>query len=256
MLKNRVMPCLLLKDGGLVKSVRFKDYTYVGDPINAVRIYNDMEVDELIFLDIRATLGSAEPPYRLIEELAGECFMPLAYGGGVRNVEQMRRLFSLGVEKVALNAACLEVPGLIEEAAALFGRQAVIASIDVRKNLFGAYEVVTRNARKRTGEKPVDYAKAVAARGAGEILLTSVDRDGTWQGYDIALTKSVAEAVDVPVIASGGAGSLADIGAVVSEGKASAAAIGSMAVFQAKGLGVLIKFPKRAELEKILARDR
>lgn len=252
MLKKRVMPCLLLRDGSLVKSVRFKDFAYVGDPINAVRIYNDMEVDELIFLDIKATAGNAEPPYKLIEELAGECFMPLAYGGGVRTVEQMRRLFSLGVEKVALNAAAHEVPGLIEEAAAQFGRQAIIVSIDVRKNLFGSYEVVTRNARKRTGASPVAFAKAVAARGAGEILLTSVDRDGTWQGYDLELTRSVADSVDVPVIASGGAGSLADIGAVVSDGHASAAAIGSMAVFQAKGLGVLIKFPGESQLRSVL----
>lgn len=245
------MPCLLLKDGGLVKSVRFKDYTYVGDPINAVRIYNDMEVDELIFLDIRATVEESEPPYKLIEELAGECFMPLAYGGGVRSVEQMRRLFSLGVEKVALNAAAHEVPGLIDEAAALFGRQAVIASIDVKKSFFGSYEVVTRSGRKRPGVRPVDFAVQVAARGAGEILLTSVDRDGTWQGYDLELTRSVADAVDIPVIASGGAGSLDDIGSVVRNGHASAAAIGSMAVFQSKGLGVLIKFPQRAELERL-----
>lgn len=252
MLKARVIPCLLLRDGGLVKTVKFKSYSYIGDPINAVRIYNDMEVDELVFLDIRATVNGAEPSYKLLEELAGECFMPLAYGGGVRNVEQVRRILSLGVEKVVINSAIHEVPGLIEEAAALFGRQAVVASIDVRLNLLGAYEVVVRGGKRRIGLKPVECAKAVVARGAGEIMLTSIDREGTWQGYDLELTKSVTDAVEVPVIANGGAGSLADIGEAISIGRASAAAIGSMAVFQAKGLGVLIKFPKREDLEKVL----
>lgn len=252
MLKTRVMPCLLLRNEGLVKTVRFKEFSYVGDPINAVRIYNDMEVDELIFLDIRATADGAEPPFKLIEELAGECFMPLAYGGGVRTVEQMRRLFSIGVEKVAVNTAAYENPALLTEAADLFGCQAVIASIDVKRNLFGTYEVVVRGGKKRTGLDPVGYAKDLVARGAGEILLTSVDRDGTWSGFDVDLTKRVTDAVDVPVIACGGAGSVADIGNVVKNGHASAAALGSMVVFQAKGLGVLIKFPKYEDLERVL----
>ncbi len=252
MLKARVIPCLLLRNEGLVKTVKFKDFTYVGDPINAVRIYNDMEVDELIFLDIRASIDGNEPPYKLIEELAGECFMPLAYGGGVRTTGQMKRLFSIGVEKVAVNAAAHENPGLITEAAALFGCQAVIASIDVRKNLFGRYEVVTHGGRKRTKLDPLSYARELEARGAGEILLTSVDRDGTWLGYDVELTRMIADAVSVPVIACGGAGSLDDIGDVIKDGHASAAAIGSMAVFQAKGLGVLIKFPRQEELAGVL----
>lgn len=252
MLKARVMPCLLLRNEGLVKTVKFKDFTYVGDPINAVRIYNDMEVDELVFLDILASAEGREPPYKLIEEIAGECFMPLSYGGGVRSVDEMRRLFSIGVEKVLLNTAAYENPDLVAEGAALFGCQAIVASIDAKRGLFGKYEAVVRDGRARTGLDPVEYAKEMERRGAGEILITSIDRDGTWEGYDLDLTRRVADAVSVPVIASGGAGSVEDIGKVVKEGHASAAAIGSMAVFQAKGLGVLIKFPKQADLARVI----
>jgi len=252
MLKARVMPCLLLREDGLVKTVKFKDFTYVGDPINAVRIYNDMEVDELIFVDILASQRGSDPPFHLIEEIAGECFMPLSYGGGVKTVEQMRRLFSIGVEKVAINTAAYENPRLFGEAAALFGNQAIIASIDVRKSLLGRYEVVIGDGKRRTGVDPVEYARKVESLGAGEILLTSIDRDGTWEGFDIELIRKVADSVSIPVIASGGAGTVDDIGTAVKEGHASAAALGSMVVFQAKGMGVLIKFPKQSELSRVL----
>ena len=252
MLKARVIPCLLLRDGGLIKTIRFKNYNYIGDPINAVRIFNDMEVDELAFLDIRATQEKREPPYQLIEELAGECFMPLAYGGGIKNTEQMKRLFSIGVEKIIVNSALFNNPALLSEAAALFGCQAVVASIDVKKNLFGTYQVMKYAGKKNTRLDPVMHAKACATAGAGEILLTSIDRDGTWQGYDLKLVHSITQAVDVPVIASGGAGSLEDIGKVIKEAGASAAALGSMVVFQAKGLGVLIKYPKPEQLKTVL----
>jgi imidazole glycerol-phosphate synthase subunit HisF len=251
-LKARVMPCLLLRNDGLVKTVRFKDFSYVGDPINAVRIYNDMEVDELVFLDILATSEGRDPPFKLIAEIAGECFMPLAYGGGVRTVDHMRRLFSSGVEKVILNTAAYDNPGLIGEAASLFGSQAVVVSIDAKRGLFGKYEAVVSDGRRRTGLDPVEYARRVEAAGAGEILITSIDRDGTWEGYDLELTRRVADAVSIPVIASGGAGSVDDIGKAVKEAHASAAALGSMVVFQAKGLGVLIKFPKQADLARVL----
>jgi cyclase len=252
MLKPRVMPCLLLRNEGLVKTVRFKDFSYVGDPINAVRIYNDMEVDELVFLDILASENSAEPNYKLIEEIAGECFMPLSYGGGIRNVDQMRRLYSIGVEKVIVNTSAFEIPSLLQEASGLFGRQAVIASIDVRRSMFGKYEVCVSDGKKKTGRSPVEYAREMENLGAGEILLTSMDRDGTWEGFDVELTKAVADAVSVPVIAAGGAGTLDHIVDVIKVGHASAAAIGSMAVFQAKGLGVLIKFPKLEDISRAL----
>lgn len=255
MLKARVIPCLLLRNDGLVKTVKFRDFTYVGDPINAVRIYNDMEVDELVFLDIRASLEDKEPPYQLIEELAGECFMPLAYGGGIRNTEQMKRLFSIGIEKVIINSAVFDNPGLIGEAAALFGAQAVVVSIDVKRNLFGRYEVMRASGKKRTGLDPVKHAQSCVAAGAGEILLTSIDKDGTWEGYDLDLVKMVTAAVSVPVVASGGAGSLDDIARVIKSAGASAAALGSMVVFQGKGLGVLIKYPSRQKIERILDFD-
>lgn len=252
MLKARVMPCLLLRGEGLVKTVKFKEFTYVGDPINAVRIYNDMEVDELVFLDITATTDTREPNFKLIEEIAGECFMPLAYGGGVRNVEQMHRLFSIGVEKVIVNTAAFENPGLVTEAASLFGRQAVVVSIDAKRSFLGKYEVVVADGKRRTGVDPVEYARRAEVVGAGEILLTAIDRDGTWDGYDVELTREISDAVNIPVIASGGAGSINDIGRVVKEGHSSAAAIGSMAVFQGKGLGVLIKFPRQSDLASVL----
>ena len=252
MLKTRVMPCLLLRNEGLVKTVKFKDFTYVGDPINAVRIYNDMEVDELVFLDILATSTGCEPNFRIIEEIAGECFMPLTYGGGIQTIDHMKRLFSIGIEKVAVNTRAFEHPELLKEAAALFGSQAIIASIDVRKTIFGKYEVMVAGGARRTGLDPVEYALRMEGFGAGEILLTSMDRDGTWEGYDVGLTRRVSDSVGIPVIASGGAGNIGDIVGVVKDGHASAAALGSMAVFQGKGLGVLIKFPKRTELIEIL----
>ena len=252
MLKARVMPCLLLRNEGLVKTVRFKDSTYVGDPVNAVRIFNEMEVDELIFLDILASREGREPPYKVIEELAGECFMPLTYGGGVKTVGQMKRLFSIGVEKVAVNTAAWEDPSLIGEAAALFGSQALIGSIDAKRTIFGKYEVVVRDGGKRTGLDPAEYARTLEKQGAGEILITSMDRDGTWEGYDLELVRRVAGAVNLPVIAAGGAGSVEDIGRVIREGHASAAALGSMVVFQAKGLGVLIKFPRQDDLARVI----
>jgi cyclase len=252
MLKARVIPCLLLRNAGLVKTVKFKNYTYIGDPINAVRIFNEMEVDELIFLDILASKERREPDYKLLGELSGECFMPLAYGGGVRTIEQMKKLFSLGIEKIALNTMAFDRPELISEGANLFGRQAVIGSIDVRRNIFGRYEVAVEDGTRRTGLDPVEYARSLEKHGVGEILITSMDRDGTWEGYDLDLIGKITSAVSVPVIASGGAGSVEDIGNVIRSGGASAAALGSMVVFQSKGLGVLIKFPSQAELSRVI----
>jgi cyclase len=252
MLKARVIPCLLLRNQGLVKTVRFKEYTYVGDPINAVRIFNEMEVDELIFLDILASKDKKEPDYKLLSELAGECFMPLTYGGGVRTVEQMKKLFALGIEKVALNTASVDKPEIISEGASLFGRQAIIGSIDVRRSIFGKYEVIVEDGTRRTGLNPIEHACSLEKFGVGEILITSIDRDGTWEGYDLDLISKVSAAVGVPVIASGGAGSVEDIGRAVRTGGASAAALGSMVVFQSKGLGVLIKFPSQAELSRVI----
>jgi len=252
MLKTRVIPSLLVQGSGLVKTVGFRNPRYVGDPINAVRIFNEKEVDELVVLDITATVEQRPPNLRLISELASECFMPLAYGGGIRSLEQLDRIFSLGVEKVVINSEAVARPAFIEEAAARFGNQSLIVSIDVKKKLLGGYETRTRAGRFGTGLEPARLARDMESAGAGEILLNSIDRDGTMQGYDLALVRAVSQSVNIPVIACGGAGSLADLSAAVKEGGASAVAAGSMFVFHGKHQAVLINYPSIAELEQVL----
>jgi len=251
MLRVRVMPCLLLRQSKLVKTVKFSNPDYIGDPINAVKIYNDKEVDELIFLDITATVEKKGPPFKTISEIASECFMPYTYGGGIHSLEDMRRIFNLGVEKIAINSYAVESPDFIRQAAKEFGNQSIVASIDVKRKLMGKYEVFTKSGTNPTGLGPVEHAKRMEEMGAGEILLTSIDRDGTWEGYDLELIKTVAEAVNVPLIVCGGAGSIEDFGKAVDAG-ASACAAGSMVVYQAKNRGVLINFPKQTELRTVL----
>jgi cyclase len=252
MLMPRVMPCLLLKDGGLVKTVKFKDPGYIGDPINAIRIYNEKEVDELIFLDITATLEKRQPPFKVLSEIASECFMPVAYGGGVRDLETIRQILSLGIEKVAINSYAVENPDFVRAAADKYGSSTIVVSIDVRKKMFGRYEVFTNGGRKGTNLDPVEFAVKMDQMGAGEILLTAIDRDGTQEGYDIELIKSVTGAVGVPVIACGGAGKIDDFRAAVKEGGASACAAGSMVVYFGRNRAVLITFPERKKLEEAL----
>lgn len=253
MLRVRVMPILLLHDESLVKTTRFGKFVYIGDPCNTVRIFNELEVDELIFLDILATRKGTGPNYKLLAEVASECFMPISYGGGIHSFEQAKRAFDIGIEKVAVNAACFEAPKVISEISGHFGSQAVIASMDVRKPLWGAPRVFRKNGRKNTGQDPVSWARRVEELGAGEILLTSIDREGTWEGFDLDLIRAVSDAVDIPVIAHGGAGCVAHIGAAVKQGKASAVGLGSMVVLQKKGMGVLVNFPSQQELSNILA---
>ncbi len=252
MLKTRVMPCLLLKDGGLVKTIRFKEPGYVGDPVNAIRIYNEKEVDELIFLDISATPEKREPPLQVIAEIASECFMPVTYGGGIRRLEDMTEIYRLGIEKIAINSFAAEHPEFIQAAADRFGSQSVVVSIDVKKTFWGKYEVRTHGGRKRTGRDPVEYALEMERRGAGEILLTSIDRDGTMAGYDVELIRQVSSAVTIPVIACGGSGSVQNFGHAVREGGAAAVAAGSMVVYHGRNRAVLINFPTRAEIEAVL----
>lgn len=248
----RVIPCLLLHEGGLVKTVKFKNPVYVGDPINAVKIFNEKEVDELIFLDISATAQKRKPNLKLIHEIATECFMPLAYGGGVNTLDDVKAVLTTGVEKVVINAAAAENPGLLTEAARLFGSQAVIASIDVGKNWLGKYQVMTRNGSVNIKKDPVAYAKELVSAGAGEIFLHSIDRDGTYTGFDIPLIASVASAVDVPLIASGGARHVEDMREAVVKGHASAVSAGSLFVFKGPHRAVLINFPTQAELKEKL----
>jgi len=252
MLSIRVMPCLLLRGWGLVKTVKFKNPTYVGDPINTVRIYNEKEVDELIFLDITATPRRSDPPYQVISEIASECFMPFAYGGGIRSLDQMKNIFELGVEKVAVNSYAAENPAFVTQAAKAFGSQSIIVSIDARKTLFGHYRVCTHGGTKELKVDIADYAKAMEAAGAGEILLTSIDRDGTFEGYDVELIRRVTSRVSIPVIACGGAGKVEDFAEAVTEGGASAVAAGSMVVYQGPHRAVLINFPTSRQLREVL----
>ncbi len=252
MLRTRVIPALLVRDGCLVKTVRFGQFSYVGDPCNTVRIFNELEVDELLVLDISKDRAERGPDLKLIADLADECFMPLGYGGGIRSLADARAVFATGIEKVVINTAAADRPHIISEVAAVYGNQAVIVSIDVKKGLLGKRTVWTANGQRNTGLDPVEWAVQVARLGAGEILLTSIDREGTWEGFDVDLIRKVADAVQVPVIAHGGAGSLQDVGKAVAEGGASAVALGSMVVFQRRGMGVLVNFPAsdalRAEL--------
>ncbi len=250
MLRVRVIPCLQLRDGALVKTVQFKKPTYIGDPVNTVRIFNELEVDELAFVDIEASRLSREPNWALLREITDECFMPLSYGGGITSLATAERLFGMGFEKVILNSATMTTPGLIEDIARVFGTQAVIAAIDVRTNWLGRTQTASYSGT-RTGEMTPDrWAATLEAKGAGEILLTSIDREGTWRGFDVRLTASVTSAVRVPVIAHGGCGSLAHMAEVVQQGGASAVAVGSLVVYQGQGLGVLVNFPERDELAR------
>jgi cyclase len=248
MLENRVIPCLLLKNKGLVKTVKFKTPRYVGDPINAVRIFNEKEVDELIFLDITASKNNTAPLTELVAEISAESFMPLAYGGGIRTVRDVEMILRAGAEKVSINTAAVMNPELITETARLFGNQSVIVSIDAKKKLLGGYEVYIEGGTKATGLDPAEFAAKMEGMGAGEILINSIDRDGTMSGYDIDLIARVAKSVRVPVVASGGAGNLSHFKEALDVGRASAVAAGSLFVFFGPRRAVLINYPSTQEL--------
>lgn len=252
MIRPRAIPVLLLSASGLVKTTRFKDPRYIGDPINALRIFNEKEVDEIVLLDIEAGVSGRGPDWKRIEELAGECFMPMAYGGGLRTLEDIRRAPACGVEKVILNTAAVETPSLVGEAAAELGSQSVVVSMDVRTGFWGRARVHSRNGQRVHDVDPVDFARQMAAAGAGEIIVHSVDRDGTMQGYDLELTSRVARAVDVPVVACGGAGTLDHLAEAVKSG-ASAVAAGSLFVYFGKHRAVLINYPSPAEWDRVFA---
>ncbi|MBL7996072.1 imidazole glycerol phosphate synthase subunit HisF [bacterium] len=252
MISTRVIPCLQLIGESLVKTVKFDRPAYVGDPVNTVRIFNELEVDELCFLDIRATIEDRKPNLGILRQIADECFMPLSYGGGVKDFETAKNILSIGFEKIIVNSSAYADPDLVTTLSKHFGAQAVIASIDIKKGLFGKYNVFIKDGKYKTEKEPVSWAKELERLGAGEILLTSMDRDGTWTGYDIEITKKISETVTIPVIANGGAGSIEDIARVVKEGRASAAALGSLVVYQKKGMGVLVNFPDKKKLDEQL----
>lgn len=246
MLRPRIIPCLLVHKGGLVKTQGFKDPKYVGDPINAVRIFNEKEADELMVLDIDATVNGVGPDFNLIAKLAAECRMPLCYGGGVTSAEQAARLVDMGVEKVAISAAAIANPSLLTEMAATVGRQSVVAVLDVRKRkgLFAkGYEVCTHNAKNLHKLDPVSLAVQFQEAGAGEIVINAVDLDGMMQGYDLDLASQVKQALNVPVTFLGGAGSLEHLGELVSRLGVVGAAAGSLFVFKGKYRAVLINYP-------------
>lgn len=249
MTRIRVIPSLLIQRGGLVKSVRFKDHKYVGDPINAVKIFNDKEVDEIALLDISATTEKRPPDIARIREIASEAFMPLGYGGGITTLEEIKALITAGVEKVILNSSAFANPGLITEGAKYVGSQSIVVSMDVKKNMWGKYKVYVRNGSKNTDLDPVAYARQVENAGAGEIVLNSIDRDGTFEGYDTELIGLVCSQVHIPVVALGGASSVEDFTRAVDRG-ASAVSAGSLFVFQRPHKAVLISYPSQADLKK------
>ncbi|MCK9380226.1 MAG: AglZ/HisF2 family acetamidino modification protein [Sulfuritalea sp.] len=252
MLRPRIIPCLLVRNKGLVKTVKFGASKYVGDPINAVKIFNEKEADELIVFDIDATVNGAAPDCLMIQKLAAECRMPLCYGGGVKTVEQAKRIIGLGVEKVAISSAALDNPKLITAIAAEIGSQSVVVVLDVRKSLFGKYEVYTHNGNKGTGRSPLEVAQQAEKLGAGEIVINSIDLDGQMKGYDLDLAAKVREAIRLPMSVLGGAGSLADIGRLVSNCGVVGAAAGSLFVFKGSYRAVLINYPDQAQKEELL----
>lgn len=256
MIRPRVIPALLLKGQGLVKTVKFKDPKYLGDPINIVRIFNDKEVDEIVLLDISATTENRGPQFEALKNIASEAFIPLAYGGGIRSMNDVHTLLAIGIEKLILNTSAVENPTLIREIADHAGSQAAVVSMDVKRNLLGSYEILIRCGQKKTGLDPVKHAIEMARMGAGEIIVNSIDRDGTMQGYDVDLIRKVADAVGVPVVACGGAGNLSHVAEVIKQGHASAAAAGSMFVFQGPLRGVLISYPAPKELKEFISLEQ
>jgi len=251
MLRPRIIPSLLIQDNGLVKTVNFKNAKYVGDPINAVRIFNEKEVDELAIFDIDATVKGNEPNYSLIERLASQSMMPLCYGGGVKTVEQAQRIFSLGIEKIALSSSVLQNPGLITEISERVGSQSVIVVLDVKKKLLGGYEVYTHNGKKATGINPIKFAEEAQRLGAGEIVINSIDKDGIMKGYDLDLIAKVREKITLPMTVLGGAGSLEDIKKVIATHGVIGVAAGSLFVFKGPYKAVLINYPNQLEKNKI-----
>lgn len=252
MLRPRIIPCLLMHNKGLVKTVQFKEGKYVGDPINAVRIFNEKEADELTVLDIDATVNNSEPDYAIIEKLASECRMPLCYGGGIKTVEQAVRIFSLGVEKIAISSIAMDKPYLISEIAERVGSQSVVVILDVKKKLFGGYEIVTHNAKKSTGKNPITMVSEFEKLGAGEIVINSVDRDGMMNGYDIGLIKKIREQISTPLTVIGGAGSLDDLSKLINEFGIIGASAGSLFVFRGTYKAVLINYPSSEQKDAII----
>jgi cyclase len=247
-MRFRIIPVLLLKNGGLYKGVKFKDHKYVGDPINAVKIFNEKEVDELVFLDIDATNNNRPPNLGFLKDIASECFMPLAYGGGINSVDLIREILKAGIEKVIINSAAVKNPQLVADAAEYFGSSTIVASIDVKKNFLGKPQVYINSGQEKTNLNHIEWAKKLESLGVGEIIINSIDQDGTLNGYDFELVKQVASEVTVPVIAAGGGRGIFDFKNVCLTYGASAAAAGASFVFQGKHRAVLITYPMESDI--------
>lgn len=252
MLRPRIIPCLLIHQKGLVKTVNFKNPKYVGDPINAVRIFNEKESDELMVVDIDATVNKFEPDYALIEKIASECRMPLCYGGGIKTKEQAQRIFSLGVEKVALSSAAIESPEIVSSIAERVGSQSAVVVLDVKKKLFGGYEVYINNGKKNTGKDPFELVTLFERMGAGEIIINSIDQDGIMKGYDMNLVDKARQSTTLPLTILGGAGSIDDIGQLISKHGIIGAAAGSLFVFRGVYKAVLINYPDPERKDKLI----
>ena len=253
MLYPRIIPSLLVHKKGLVKTVNFKDPKYVGDPINAVKIFNEKEVDELFVVDIDASANGHEPDYKMIENLATECRMPLCYGGGIKTVEQAQHIFSLGVEKIAISSLAIENPAIVKALAERVGNQSVVVVLDVKKKTFGdKYEIFIHNGKKSTGINPFEFAAKMEQLGAGEIVLNSIDQDGVMKGYDMNLIHKIREVISLPLTVLGGAGSMDDIGNIIMENGIIGVAAGSLFVFKGKYRAVLINYPTTAEKELLI----
>lgn len=244
MLRPRIIPCLLIQDGGLVKTVQFKNPKYVGDPINAVKIFNEKEADELMVLDIDATTQGVEPNYQKIAYLAAECRMPLCYGGGVRTAQQAKKIISLGVEKVSISSAVLERPELVKEIAEEIGSQSVVVVLDVKKRKFSnVYDIWTHNATRNTKRNIFDVTIEMQSMGAGEIVVNSIENDGLMNGYDIGLASKLRKSMNIPLTILGGAGSLDDMRKAVSTCGVIGVSAGSLFVFKGPYRAVLINYP-------------
>jgi cyclase len=253
MLRPRIIPCLLVHKGGLAKTVQFGNPKYVGDPINAGRIFNEKEADELTVLDIDATAKGAEPDLKLIGRLAAECRMPLCYGGGVRTVAQARDIVALGVEKVALSAAAIDDASVVTRIAEEIGRQSVVTVLDVRRGRDGTHEVWTHNGTRATGREVLDAARGFERAGAGEVVVNSIDRDGMMQGYDLELAARLRAGLGIPVTILGGAGSLAHLRELVGRCGTVGVAAGSLFVFKGPYRAVLINYPNATQKEGLIA---
>lgn len=252
MLKPRIIPCLLIRDKGLVKTKNFKPFKYIGDPINAIRIFNEKEADELIVLDIDATTKGMEPDFLTIKKMAAECRMPLCYGGGVKTVDQAQYIISLGVEKVAVSAGFISNPELVTDISSKIGNQSVVVILDVKRNLFGKYEVFTNNGKFGTDKTPIELAQLAVKFGAGEVIINSIDLDGTMSGYDLILAKNLRNAVNIPISIMGGAGNLNDMKNLFNTCGVVGAIAGSLFVFKGALKAVLINYPYGNEKDNLI----